>query len=930
MQIINYLKFIFLIIIFSISCFSFGQNMNIYGTVNDTLNKRPKENAVVMLVRLSDSVLIDFQRTNENGEFYISTPMDTVEIIISHHQNDDKIIFFFPSIDRLNLDLSNTILPEKSEMMEEVTIYAYKDPVFFRGDTLVFLADSFQTKKNAVVEDLLKKLPGVEVDKSGNITSQGREVNKVLVDGDEFFGSDPTIATKNLGAKSIESVEIYEEENTDGDETSEETIQVMDLRLKEDAKKGYFGRISLATDFGTTPNVDYLSNFLESEVLFNRFNKDFKLSVFNLASNTPRANFGYGDIKQYGLSTSNGNFFSDDDRGGWWGASNQFNNNGIPQTIKSGLFFSNKLNDKVKVGFNYSRNQTDLLSESNRNTQYILRDTTYTVGEQNQSRQENQDHLINGRLEIKLDSLTEIEILPTYSLSLDSTSNFLENHFLTRSGDTNSISNVSQDYKSRSSTFATEFRLKREFKKKDRLLKYAFQYRQTENDQDQFNYTRNEYSDPLYQNDTLDQLQDFFSNSDRYRSQLLLREPITKKWGIDIEHLFQINNSEQRLETFDFNTFSSDYSNLDSLFSNNFQNTKQTNRTGLFYRYRYKKNSLKLGAYARNVLIINQGLDGTPLTDDLNFWDVLPQISYRHKFSNSQRFRFNYRTNSRQPSLNQLQPVQNNANPNRISQGNPELVPDYTHMLSASYNHWKGLTGSYVWTNLTHRTVQNAFSTEVTYDSLGRSISKSINVDQQQFNSFNLGGKIPIGNTPLGLRGGTFTAYNITKNIIDGLENTTKTFSNRADLSLEFETDSLFFEIGAELSYSKPNNSLPFYNNIPFTTQNYFAELSLELPWNMEFEIVGDYTINNQWADGYNISFLLLDCYIGKRFLENENLILAIEGNDILNQNTMVQRSIQNNMIIDDQTTIISRYFLLKMTYKFNNNKTKVKDESFH
>ena len=250
-------------------------------------------------------------------------------------------------------------------------------------------------------------------------------------------------------------------------------------------------------------------------------------------------------------------------------------------------------------------------------------------------------------------------------------------------------------------------------------------------------------------------------------------------------------------------------------------------------------------------------------------------------------------------------------------------------MLSVSYNHWKGLTGSYVWTNLTHRTVQNAFSTEVIYDSLGRSISKSINVDQQQFNSFNFGGKIPIGNTPLGLRGGTFTSYNITKNIIDGLENTTKTLSNMAELSLEFETDSLFFEIGAELSYSKPNNSLPFYNNKPFTTQNYFAEFSLELPWNMEFEIAGDYTINNQWADGYNISFLLLDCYIGKRFLENENLILAIEGNDILNQNTMVQRSVQNNMIIDDQTTIISRYFLLKMTYKFNNNKTKAKDESF-
>ena len=136
--------------------------------------------------------------------------------------------------------------------------------------------------------------------------------------------------------------------------------------------------------------------------------------------------------------------------------------------------------------------------------------------------------MINGRLEIKLDSLTEIEILPTYSLSLDSTSNFLQNHFLTRSGDTNSISNVSQDFEIVLPLLQQRLGSKREFKKKDRLLKYAFQYRQTENDQDQFNYTRNEYADPLYQNDTINQLQDFFSNSDRYRSQLLFREPITK------------------------------------------------------------------------------------------------------------------------------------------------------------------------------------------------------------------------------------------------------------------------------------------------------------------------------------------------------------------------------------------------------------------
>jgi hypothetical protein len=481
---INILTKIFLLFFLVFPLTFTAQNMTIFGNVIDTLNNSSKKDAVVMLVRLSDSTMIDFKRTDENGGFYFNTPIDTVEIIISHHKNDDKIIFFFPSKDRLSLNLSNTILPEKSEMMNEVTIYAFKDPVFFRGDTLVFLADSFKTKENAVVEDLLKKLPGVEVDKNGSITSQGREVNKVLVDGDEFFGSDPTIATKNLGAKSIESVEIYEEENTDSDETAEETIQVMDLRLKEDAKKGYFGRASGGVDF---------SNFYEGEFLFNKFNKDFKLSIFSLASNTPRANFGYGDIKKYGLSTDNGNFFSDDNRGGWWGGSNGYNNNGIPQTLKSGVFFSDKIGERVKIGFNYTYNQSSLDARSDRNLQYQLRDTTFYVEERNSSNQESVDQLINARVEIKLDSATTLEILPSYSTSKNSNLDTLKNTFITEDNIINSNSIVQQDHKSESYNFQTELRLKREFKKKDRLLKYAFVYNQSENDEDQFNVTENEY-----------------------------------------------------------------------------------------------------------------------------------------------------------------------------------------------------------------------------------------------------------------------------------------------------------------------------------------------------------------------------------------------------------------------------------------------------
>ena len=919
---INILIKLFLLLILASPLTFKSQNMSIFGNVIDTLNNSAKKNAVVMLVRLSDSNMIDFKRTDENGGFYFNIPIDTVEIIISHHKNDDKIIFFFPSKDRLSLNLSNTILPEKSEMMNEVTIYAFKDPVFFRGDTLVFLADSFKTKENAVVEDLLKKLPGIEVDKNGSITSQGREVNKVLVDGDEFFGSDPTIATKNLGAKSIESVEIYEEENTDSDETAEETIQVMDLRLKEDAKNGYFGRVSGGTDF---------NKFYEGELLFNKFNKDFKLSVFSLASNTPRANFGYGDIKKYGLSTDNGDFFSDNDRGGWWGGSNGFNNNGIPETLKSGIFFSDKLNDKVKIGLNYTYNESSLVTNSNRNLQYLLRDTTFFIEEDNNTNQNNEDHLINARVNIQLDSSTSLEILPSYSLSKFNNSNIFENTFITEDTVINSKSVVNQEHDSESYNFSTEIRLKKDFKKKDRLLKYAIKYVDSENDENQKNITNNKYYNNVINGDTVDQNQDFLSSNRRYQSQFLFREPINKKWGLDIEHLFKINIGEQNRSTMNKDLTNNEYTLLDTLFSNSFENFKLTNRAGLYYVYRHKKDRLKIGGYVRNVQLRSFDEFKNPLTDSLNFWDVLPQINYRHKFNSSQRLRFSYRTNSRQPSLNQLQPVQNNSNPNKIIEGNPDLIPDYSHKLSATYNHWKGLTGSYIWTSLNYRRVVNPFSNQMSFDDFGRTISKTINIDSavNQYTSYNLGGKIPLGNSPLGINIRNFSSHNITNSVINGFRNQTTTLSQNNELTLEWETDSLFIEIGAEISYSKPSNSLNIVSQ-PFVTQYYFLDTEIELPWNMTFFSESGYTINTQRSEGYNINFLIINFSLEKRFTKRENIILSIEGNDVLNQNIIAQRVVQNNLIIDNRTTIISRYFLARLTYKFNNNKTKSQDESFH
>src|SRR6185436_2457108 len=259
---------------------SSAQHMTIRAIVTDTATHDNIKNAVVIAFRLTDSLLISYSRSNQEGLFQLdSLPIDTYQVVISSPGLGDKEFIFLGSEDNRLIDLRKVILPPKTVTLNEVTIFGYTDPVYYSGDTLVYVADSFKVKNNAVVEDLLKKLPGIRVDQDGKIYSQGKKVDQVLVDGDEFFGTDPTVATKNLAAGSVESVQVYDKKNENANEGSDnDQLKVMNLKLKEDAKKGYFGKVSAAGG----PN-----DFYEGELLLNRFKGRQKISVFALGSNTP-------------------------------------------------------------------------------------------------------------------------------------------------------------------------------------------------------------------------------------------------------------------------------------------------------------------------------------------------------------------------------------------------------------------------------------------------------------------------------------------------------------------------------------------------------------------------------------------------------------------------------------------------------------------
>lgn len=912
-------KIVLALSVFMITANAFSQRMSISGNVQDTVGKTPLSQAVAMAIRIKDSTLVAYTRTNSNGAFTLNNlPIDTVEVIISHSKFGDQSFYVFGSATNYEFDFGKIILPPKSQELKEVVIYAFKDPVYYKGDTLIYTADSFKVKPNATVEDLLKKLPGIKVDAQGKITSQGEAVDQVLVDGDEFFGTDPTMATRNLNANTLESVQVYEKKNESTDNSDKETLKVMNLKLKEDSKKGYFGKVSGASDF---------QKFYEGELLANRFTNRQKVSVFTLTSNTPRANFNWGDLNKYGLDNGR-NYETTEDGMTFWYFNND-ENQGIPQTLRSGIYYTDKLSKKTKLSFNYTYYNNVLESRTSARSQYFLSDTSYHTSNFTQSRQQNDLHTINFSITQALDSLTELEIQPKLKLNKNATNALDINDFLSNMDTLSRRTTTLNKNKAEGYDLNSNFRLKRNFKKKDRQLVLHYRLSLNKNTSEGTLKSTNQFfTDSLFQFDTLDidQKKSNKSNNESHNASITYTEPITPKIKLEFSYDYLFNLGAQDRKTLELNN--GEYSVYDSSLTNNFENRKSTHRGGFKFIYEVKKQRLAIGAKVRQVDVINTNLvSGQRITQSVG--NLLPQLNYMYKFSDNQRVRFEYSTNSNLPSIEQLQPIPDNSRPNQIRLGNPNLLPTFNQRFNLSFNSYKPISGKYIWANINFVTMNNAFTNAITYDSIGRTITQPINVNGNYNSNSYIGAGLPMFSKVLQLNPSLNFNYNNYASIINNKKSITKTANTGAGLELNVQLDTLEFRISGNYTYNYPITSLNPQSNKPYSTQSYNAGLRLRLPAKFLLETEVTYTLNDNRASGYNINYMIWDAALRKTFLKNENLIVSVEANDILNQNISTNRTVQDNVITDTKTNIISRYILLKALFKFNSSKTKENEEYY-
>lgn len=428
-------------------------------------------------------------------------------------------------------------------------------------------------------------------------------------------------------------------------------------------------------------------------------------------------------------------------------------------------------------------------------------------------------------------------------------------------------------------------------------------------------------------NDTVDQSKNNYNDQMTNNFFVSYSEPFGKYLTGTIMYNYKLENLDQDKSTYDY--LNGEYSAFNAGLSNVFKTNRNEHKGGLKLQFEKDKHLAFIRLDVRNVDIFNTN-QITNNTIHQNVSNLLPSARYRFRPSMSKQFQITYTTSSNQPAINDLQPVQDNSNPNRLKVGNPNLLPNYGHSVNAWFNRWNPMKGSFFWAGMNAYLDNNAFASSTTYDNFGRMLTQTVNVNGNFYSSAYGGAGLPIKGKTIQLHPNIVVGYNHYSNYINTEKNTTDNINIGGGGEFRFTWDSLEFNVGGRYDWNSPKSSLSSVSSTPYGVQTYNARVLWRLPAGFQIKTDFKYTINSQLAQGYNLSYFIWNAEISKAFLKTENLILSVIGNDILNQNIIAGRTVTGNMVVDNRTKIISRYFLLKLTFKFNNNRTREDEPKMH
>lgn len=893
-----------------------AQSPGVKGVLTDTTEKKNLTNAVVALLKQSDSTLITFTRTDDKGGFSLKTPTAGSYILLISYPRfaDWADVITVPA--GSPLDLGQVSMTPKSVLLDAVVV-RNGNAIRIKGDTTEFVADSFKVKEGATVEDLLKKLPGLTVNSKGEITAQGKKVDKVLVDGEEFFGDDPTIATQNLGAKTVDRVQVYdtktEQQQMSGVTTGAEG-KTINIKLKAEAKRGAFGKAEASSNF---------DNLTDAKLMLNRFAGNKKLSVYGSKSNTSTGNLNWEDRRKLGIENDveydeiSGYYFSfsNDDTFNDWSL------RGLPNAWTAGAMFGNKWNtDKNNVTGNYRYNRLETTNETSISKQTLLADTTYFNNSLSRTNGLNQQHVMSGKYEWKPDSMNTIKftVAGTYKTteSFNATSSEALNEALEFVNTSTRVNESNLTRKNLDNVLSHKMISK---KKLNRQWMTTVRYGITTDDsKGSLIAVNNFYSGGIPDSiDLVDQVKRNQGESHTFGFKSTWLEPLSLKWTWMLEYSFNNNKSFSGRDTYEKDV-DGKYTVVNPVFSNHFDLDVNAHTGNTMLRYNVKKIRFAFGS---GISSVHLGLfdKDKQKQKDYHFLNFTPSAQFGVTLKQQSGFSINYRGTTRQPTIEQLQPIRDNNDPLNVYLGNPALKVGFNHNIGFFINDYKVLSGRSIWINGGYNFTDRAISTISNIDSFGVRTYQPVNVNGNNnwyfYGNFEFSRKDnkPYFGFNIESNGGKNVSFLNTK--MNENQYTTLGFS----FTLGIEKENKYsFQINPELKRNMSKSSLrPDINN-NYWSYGTSVEGSLQLPWKLEVRSNADFDFREKIAAfATNTNIINWSAYLEKKIFKKNTGKLIFSARDILNQNKGFNRTINSNFISDERYQRLSRYFMLGFQWSF-------------
>ncbi len=867
------------------------------------------EATVKLLLATKDSTMVKGTTTDMNGVFNIKGVKAGKYLLrFSYLGYNDVIKHVTVGEDGRDVNIGVVKMDPNTIMLKETVVMGVKSPIVVKEDTIEFNADTYKTQANAVVEDLLKRLPGVEVGTDGKITANGKEVKKILIDGKEFFSDDPTVASKNIPADMINKLQIVDRKSdlarlTGVDDGEDETV--INLTVKKGMNNGWFGTVNAG--YGTDDR--YAGN-----VMINHFRDGNQFTILGGGNNVNNLGFGDG---------ASGRFQR-------WGG-----DRGVTTSQYAGINFNvgSKEDEHFRVGGDIMYSHSDRDTRTRTARQYLLQDSTSYEDANTVAR--DKSHNLRGDFRIKweVDSNNTVEFRPNFSFNFNKsergdTSSLVAGD-AARTAVNRSLSNFFNDGKS----YEWGARLIYNHKVAShpgRSQSLMLNYRYSKVNEDGDTYTDNTYYLVPEKNQLIDQTANNRRKTHSITGRLSWTEPLGDVKNARFLELSYRGN--YRYTTSDKMVYDNDRSGIwpsgtitdqewNERLSNSFRNTFFNQEFSVGFRQVRKEYNLNVGISVNSAMSKSKDLINSARNIKERWaWSVAPYARFRYKFTETRNLNFFYRMRANQPSINQLQPVADESNPKNIIIGNPELKPTFNHNINLRFGDFAQGAQRSIMAMMNVDFAQNSIVSTVTTDELtGGRITSYTNVggvwSAMAMNMLSF----PFGASKVWyFTSHMFTRYGVTKSVTDGVENRSNTWFINYSPGLAFRNSVFDIELRPRYSFQNTTTSALKSNTRNIHTWGGMFDGTYSAPFGLVISTDLRYSTTSGYSAGYNSDQWIWNGSVAYQFLREKQAAVTLSVYDILGQRKNIFRNVTGDYIEDVFYNSLGRYGMVTFTYRFN------------